>query len=608
MKRFYIVSVIATLALLAGCIRTTDENATVEAAKSELSIGLPSSISRTAVDDEGRATWIPGDSFALWAEAADGGYALEALRFRMMYYWHSRQSAVFTSITNGIAEGDYTYYAVAPMPTSYSGKVATFNIPTEQEGTTFNGTYDVMVAAPLFAEAVELEKVNNFALDFNHKMHALKVNIAENNLGCAISQLRFAFATNVTGNVSVDITDPSAEATLADGSKNLHINTSAGIDQGATAWGAIFPQEVSDEITFTAIGVDGRESCTKTISLSKICREGHITPLALTVPAMKATIRFIVANNYLGEKIQTMTITDHTGANIVFPYNEKNIYDYTVNTSDPAVFDHYEGKTFTATFESANAIVSTTFTMPSELGAGMNVAPTLNVPYLFFEDFSCIHTAGEKNGDNDVAASEREQAGASLDSYMDHKGWNAARFMLGVGTCPRINARYQQVGVTWPVKYEFLSTHHGRLDTPAISNLKDGAKVKIRLQFDAGGVEYRGNYTNEEALTVSVTSHESTASVINGIPTGATGLSSTYDTTIADFGAKLFTTVLTASYNTSSFGSTFPTHTTQITDVTKKTRFCFFPESTFTMSGITNNEVAFYIDNIRISIVSDEDE
>ena len=608
MKRFYIVSVIATLALLAGCIRTTDENATVEAAKSELSIGLPIGISRTAIDADGKATWTPGDTFALWAEAADGGYALEALRFRMMYYWHSRQSAVFTSITDGVAEGDYTYYAVAPMPTSQSGKVATFNIPAEQEGGTFNGAYDVMVAAPLFGEAVVLDRVNNLALDFSHKMHTLKVNIAENNLGCGISQLRFTFPTNVTGNVSVDITDPSTPATLEQGSKNVYINTAESVDKDGTAWGVIFPQEVTEDVTFTAIGVDGRESCSKKISFSKVCREGHITPLAITVPAMKATLRFSIGNNYLGEKIQTMTITDHTGANFVFPYNEKNIYDYTVDSSDPTVFDHYEGKTFTATFESANAIVSTTFTMPSALSNGMNVIAALNVPYLFFEDFSCIHTAGESYGDNDLASSERNQPGASLDSYMDHKGWNAARFMLGVGTCPRINARYQQVGITWPVKYEFLSTHHGRLDTPAISNLKDGAKVKIRIQFDAGGVEYRGNYTNKEALTVNLTSHESTASVIDGIPTGATGINSSYDTTIADFGTKLFSAILTASYNTSSFGSTFPTHSAEILNVTKKTRFCFFPESTFTMSGITNNEVAFYIDNIRISIVPDEEE
>ena len=611
MKRFYIVSALATLTLLAGCIRTSDENTTVEAAKSELSIGLPIGISRTAIDADGKATWTPGDTFALWAEAADGGYALEALRFRMMYYWHSRQSAVFTSITDGVAEGDYTYYAVAPMPTSQSGKVATFNIPAEQEGGTFNGAYDVMVAAPLFGEAVVLDRVNNLALDFSHKMHTLKVNIAENNLGCGISQLRFTFPTNVTGNVSVDITDPSTPATLEQGSKNVYINTAEGVDKDGTAWGVIFPQEVTEDVTFTAIGVDGRESCSKKISFSKVCREGHITPLAITVPAMKATLRFSIGNNYLGEKIQTMTITDHTGANFVFPYNEKNIYDYTVDSSDPTVFDHYEGKTFTATFESANAIVSTTFTMPSALSNGMNVIAALNVPYLLFEDFSCIHTAGESYGDDSCGSDERQQPGVSLDQYMNHKGWNAARFKLGVGTCPRINVRYQMVKVIM----QFQSSHHGRLDTPPMTALKSGANVKLRVQFDAGGVEYLGDYTGED-MAIQIATHTNLNNPIDGIPTGVRtiGMSGwlptpvNYTTSLSDYGVTQFSQPLSSQYTLSSFGSIFPTLNAEINGVTRDTRLVFYPTTSIVIDGIGNDEFAIYVDNIRVSIIPEDEE
>ena len=608
MKRLYIVAAFATLALTASCIKTADENSTVEVAKSELSIGLPIGINRTAIDNEGRASWTTGDTFALWAEDLAGSYALDGLMFKMMYYWHSLQSAVFTSTTDGLAEGDYTYYAVAPKPTTQSGNTATYNLPSEQTADQFNGAYDIMVATPLFAEAISNDKINNLALDFNHKMHVLKFNIAENRLGSEIAKLQFTFPTEVVGDVSVDITNPVAAATLAQGSKNLNLNMAEAIDKGDVAWGVIFPKEISGNIEMVAIGVDGRESISKTIELSKECLEGHISPFALTVPGVKATLRFSIGNNYLGEKIQKMTIADHTGASIVFPYNKENVYDYKVNSDDAAVFDHYESKVFTATFESANAIVTTTFTMPSALSNGMNIIPAIDVPYLFFEDFSCIHTAGESYGDNSCGSSEREQPGVNLDQYMDHKGWNAARFMLGVGTCPRINARYQQVGISWPVSYAFASSHHGRLDTPAIANLKEGAKVKVRIQFDAGGIEYRGDYTNQDAVVVNLTSHESTASVIDGIPTGATGINSGYDTTIADFGTKLFSTILTASYNTGSFGSTFPTHTAEILNVNKKTRFCFFPEATFTLSGISNNEVAFYIDNIRISIIPEEEE
>jgi hypothetical protein len=140
--------------------------------------------------------------------------------------------------------------------------------------------------------------------------------------------------------------------------------------------------------------------------------------------------------------------------------------------------------------------------------------------------------------------------------------------------------------------------------TPSSEGMKGAIAKAEELKQSIDGAFIPQQFENE----ANPLSHESTASVINGIPTGATGISSTYDTTIADFGSKLFTAVLTASYDTNSFGSTFPTQTAEIRNVTKKSRFCFFPESTFTMSGITNNEVAFYIDNIRISIVSENEE
>ena len=113
MKRFYFVAVFATLALLCGCSKAVDEGKAVEVAKSELSIGLPIGISRTAVDAEGKALWVEGDTFALWAENTTGQLKLEGAEFQMMYYWHSYQSAVFTSQANALAEGDYTYYAVS---------------------------------------------------------------------------------------------------------------------------------------------------------------------------------------------------------------------------------------------------------------------------------------------------------------------------------------------------------------------------------------------------------------------------------------------------------------------------------------------------------------
>ena len=112
MKKFHFVAALAILATLFGCSKAIDEGVVVEGAKAELSIGLPIGISRTAMDDEGKASWVEGDTFSLWAENRTGGFNLNGSDFTMMYYWHSSQSAVFTSFSNTLAEGDYTYYAV----------------------------------------------------------------------------------------------------------------------------------------------------------------------------------------------------------------------------------------------------------------------------------------------------------------------------------------------------------------------------------------------------------------------------------------------------------------------------------------------------------------
>ena len=597
MKNFYFVAVFATLALLCGCSKATEENKGVEVAKSELSIGLPIGISRTAVDAEGKASWVEGDTFALWAENTTGQLKLEGAEFQMMYYWHSYQSAVFTSQANALAEGDYTYYAVSPKPESTNGLKATYTIPAEQQGASFNGGYDIMVATPIEAEALSAEKVNNLALDFQHKMHTLKVTIAENNLGSEISKLKFSFPSEVTGKITVDASNPDATPVLENASRELTIDCGNGITNGNTVWAAITPQTISGDIKLFAIGSDGRISLEKNISLSKECLAGHITPLALTVPKIRPTLRFSIGTNNLGEAVENLSITDHNGTALALSKNGE-YYDYSVNSTDASVFDQYKGQTFSATFESKSAIVKGQFTMPSSFADGINNIPALTVPYLFEEDFSCIHTSASKDGDNDLAGDDRNQNGASLDSYMSHSGWNAARFMLGAGTCPRINARYQQVKII----VSFASSHHGRLDSPAMTNLKSGANVNLAVQFDAGAAEYSKKLSGQKVAVVSVATHTNGTNPINGIPMGTKGLGSNFSTTLADYGITHHDQELSIDYGLDAFSSAFPTYSAYVTGVNNATRLCFYPHATFSVADIGNNEVAIYIDNIKVSI------
>lgn len=605
MKKIYFVALFAMGLLLGGCSQSGDNSEAVEVAKSQLSIGLPIEMSRTTVDAEGRASWIEGDTFALWAENKEGVRKMDGAKFSMMYFWHSFQSAVFTAETELMEEGDYTYYAVAPQPKSYADNKATYTIPATQQGDLFNGAYDIMVATPVEGKALLSDEINKLELDFQHKMHILKVNIAKNDLGVDVGKLVFTFPGNVTGDVSVNITNAASAATLANGSKELVINCANGAGVGEDVWGVIFPQMIIGSVKVVAYGVDGRESVEKSISFMKTFAAGHITPLSFSVPKVRPTLRFSIGTNNLGESIEKITITANDGKKFEFTANEQNRYDYIANSASELTA--YSGKTFTATFESKSAIVSSTFTMPSNLGDDVNVVPALTVPYLLFEDFSCIHTAGESYGDNTASdGDERDQPGVSLDSYMDHKGWNAARFMLGVGTCPRLNVRYQIV----KVYMSFSSCHHGRLDTPTLSNLKDGASVKLRVQFDAGGFLYQADadFDGMEIMSIGLASH-TTQGTINGIPTGTKSFSLNpigpieYSSTLNDYGTTYAVFKMLSKYTTNDFGSTFPTYSAEMYEMTNSSRICFYPFTSMDKDALQyNNECAIYVDNIKVSI------
>ena len=185
---------------------------------------------------------------------------MDGAKFSMMYLWQNFQSAVFTANTEAIEEGQYTYYAVSPMPKSYADYKATFTIPAHQQGDVFNGAYDIMVATPIQAEALATDQINNLTLDFQHKMHILKVNIAKNELGVDVGKLVFTFPGNVTGDVVVNITKPATSASLSNSSKQLVIDCGEGANVGDDVWGVIYPQMILQDVKVTAYGVDGRQS------------------------------------------------------------------------------------------------------------------------------------------------------------------------------------------------------------------------------------------------------------------------------------------------------------------------------------------------------------
>lgn len=601
MKKIYLMAIVAALAVFGGCSTALDGEGDINIAKSELSIGLPIGINRTAIDEEGKASWVEGDTFALWAENKTGALVLNGVDFRMMYYWHSLQSAVFTSNANAISDGTYTYYAVAPMPESVNGSKATYSIPAEQHGGSFNGAYDIMVAKPLEAGAVVADKVNNLALDFQHKMHILKMTIAENNFSYPLAKVKLEFPSAVVGDLVFDVKNLSTAPTVSNEGKSITINTNSSANVGDTIYGFVIPTNINGEVKLTAISPDGQSSQVRIFSMSKELKAGHITPMSLVIPDILriTTLRFSIGQNNLGEAVQKLTIIDHNGKTLgTFNTNSSNTYEVSYNGYyESSGYGSYAGKTFTARFESAHAIVEQQFTMPAVAEYTTTTVPAITVPYLFFEDFSCIHTAGVSYGDDERnSAEERNQPGVNLDPYMYHTGWNAARFQLGIGTCARINVRYQAVSSL------FTSTHRGRLDTPRLTGLKSGANVNIKVEFDAGAHVDSGldGFNGTNCTIVGVATHTDHSNTIDGVASGAAQSGS-----LSNYGSTFFTENLDDSFGTGDFGSSFPTFSGTTTNVTNATRLVFYPDTSIKASSLNvgNAECFIYIDNIKVQIV-----
>ena len=602
MNKFYFVAIFAMGLLLGGCSYSGDNGESVEVAKSQLSIGLPIGINRTAIDDEGKASWVEGDTFALWAENRTGAFNLNGAKFSMMYYWHSLQSAVFTSDAASLAEGNYTYYAVSPMPEGSANGKATYTIPAVQQGDSFNGAYDIMVAEPLEAEALSTERVNNLALSFHHKMHTLKMTIPQgkNPFSEAISQVVFTFPTKVVGGASVSILDPEKKTTTNPTDNTLTINTPSGFNEGGTAWGVILPVAISGEVSYYAVSASGQLTLNRTFSLNKECKEGHITPLQLTIPdpIPPTILRFAIGKNNLGEAVQSITLLDSNGVAVKsFAGNSSNVYDWTeYSLYEDGTLKNYVGKTFTVRFESAHAIVENKVQIPSSLNKqGVNNI-TINVPYLFYEDFTNIHTSFEK--DDARVSNLMEADGILLNDYMYVSGWNGAHIKGVAGQSVRVNVRHQStMGAT---------RSNGRLDSPSMKGLKSGASVKLKVEFDMGAYVNSGYSSNNGVFCIAGIHSNDESNALGGVVSTSvlSNVSGDVSRVSGEFSSVcLQTSNLSASYNNDSFNRSFPTYSFTANNCSSATRLCWIPcceQSTYITSN--NAHYYLYIDNVRVSI------
>lgn len=576
MRLFYIFCLSVCTITLNACSKEDAPSAT-DNDKVQVSIGQSLKINtRTSIAGDGTtATWSGGDKIAVWAADADGAYALEGEVFTMWHYDDILSSAIFTATISPMQEGVYTYYAAYPEPKSVNGTSALYELPQVQSAGVFNGGCDIMVARPVEnAGALTDAKINEMNFAFSHKMHTLKVNIPKggNMLGMPITRLEFEFPTEVTGDVTVDIADPFAPAELSNGSKLLTLEIPEGADEGESVWGMIFPTDISGEITYTAYA-DGYASFPRTIIVEKSAQAAHITPMTIAIPELSRTteITLSVGENNLGEEIQTVTIVNEGGEVLkTMPVNAENIYTLAYEGEFDA--SQFSGKRFTVRFESEHAIVEQPFTMPTITPYIKNtIAKAIDVPYLFFEDFSDVegissndaYTSGSNGGIN-----------GSKPAVSFLSGWTGGRMGAQAGTSIRIAARR-----------ETSARYTARVDSAPLAGIKEGISVKVEVSFDYGMGRQEGGLGTKPQLgqTCYLGSTTDASAHASGSETGT-------------FTDEIYIKETNGSYD-------YLPHTGSyiIESAESATRMTWRTISD-NKAGTTNGTFWFYIDNVKVKI------
>ena len=571
------------------------------------------------------AVWSAGDELAVWAKNSVGEYTLSNQIFRT-YGLDSGRGFFSSTLDGAMPEGTYTYYSTYPVPVSVNGTAVTFELPAQQDGKVRGGA-DIMISDPVQHGALTAlpnpEDHSGMQMHMNRMMHQFRFYIPEENTVIGeeqIEQLFLTFPSDVAGKVTLDVADLTAvpQLTESTSSMKLVLDQPIGISRDELQYAclAIAPKQFAEgesiqlkAYTYDKIALfDPIDLCARNF------QAGHSTPVMLNVRELidfAGMITFTVAANNLGEDPNVITLTAPAGCN--FGDGGTNVYRYDpgrkIQVGEKIVFrfetdvDAYmafSGQQISVSYDSDNALMSETVTMPSITQHGKTEA-ALTVPYLLFEDFSCVYAEGESYGNNSYSSSEREQPGSSLDGCMSHTGWNAARYWT-TGNSIRINTRYQCVSVSLlGYKLTYASSHHGRLDTPQLSGLKPGKTVNLKMTFDAGGYLHKSSTASVSDVALCIASHGN-AGVLDGIPTGATGINSNYETSLNDFGTRQDSHAMSSNFGENDFNATFPTYESVISKATSSTRLVFYTIFSGSESFACNAEFNVYIDNIKVQI------
>ena len=584
------------------------------------------------------------DQIMVWAEPAVSpqGWAFAQTVFSLAHFNHDYHSADFTATVANTMDRDYdyTYYAIYPSPKSrnkqgvesavsgitLNGTEVTYTLSANQSGE-YNPAYDIMWGEVSGAALVErdgsgsIEVWRQPELRMKHLLHMMRIRVPEgrNLLGRDVKRLEITFPQAVVGGTAkvnvktgeVVWSGQSNKVTIDLPDENL-LNAN-----GRYVWVQIKPEVLNGEISFQAYDDYGVPTQALSTTIDKTLSAGHITPVNLTIPTSKYdNVTYIeieeTANN-LGEAWNTMTLSGYTfvkpftlettDKNVVTP-NDAKKYKVAIVAAASAI----QGKQLGLKYESEHTLFDDPITLPASI-SGTQVNVDKVVPYLLEENFSQATDVESNDAYNPGAGDIRNMDGILLNNY-GLNGWNASRFKISgdnTNKSVRIGVRYQSGA--WVV-----GRYCGRLDTPALKRLKEGANVNVKVEFDMGcyipdkgydGTDWRLNpkYFNDSqnnVVTCNVGYHtQSESSKLNG--DNQNDITNNF-TSVQTFGPYK------SEMGSNAFNSTnFPHRGMSFTvgGAGSATRICWWAMTSQETSAIArNNHYYLYIDNIKVSIAN----
>lgn len=523
-KTIYILFTLAGLASLAACSDKRDDTPRVisDTAVIEVAGNIPES--RTAMYDEpitvsidaaadgGAAVdtravlsddmrtvhWTDDDKVVLWASNPSGSNGIGGEQFE-----YCTQTAANTARFTGnikVTDDEYRCVAVYPIPTRTEGRRVTYTLPDKQDGT-YRSELDIMSSDPSSGKLVESTGSDGVHLTMRHLCHALQIRIPEgrNRWGKPVTRLLVEFPREVAGDISFEVSEESGagSVTLTNGKRAIELDLSkTPFDASADGsprylWVFISAGAINGDISFTPLFEDGYCAETLSATVDREFRGGHVTPINLTISAKEQPVTWIdftVDHTQLGEAVNTLTVTAPENARFRGDKQSETVgasVDGKFSVGYYAKFypDAFKGAKVDLVYDSTHAIVTGTATLPdSQIVDGHN-AMTVKTPWLLYEDFNNIPSV-TKGGNNDHHM---------LDEY-NLSGWSASRFQLQANTGVCLFSYLASAVLTNPDRGD---NHRGRLDTPFINALKEGATVTLAVSYDVNGTQekYLRNYT-----------------------------------------------------------------------------------------------------------------